>query len=98
MAAAAWRNTYFTPPLSYELVCFPPPLHTVEMSFWDDVTVAGRVKTADFYGNVLQQMFTDVVGSVGDGGGGGGAAALWRDSGRTDNAVVSITSGECHTA
>lgn len=50
MAAAAWRNMYFTP---------PPPLHTVEISFWDDVTVAGRVKTADLYRNVLQQMFTD---------------------------------------
>ena len=68
----------------------------MEISFWDDVTV----KTADLYRNVLQQMFTDVVGSAGvelGGVGGGGAAALWRDSGRTDNAVVSITSGERHT-
>lgn len=59
MAAAAWRNMYFTPSLSSELVCILPPLHTVEISFWDDVTVAGRVKTADLYRNVLQQMFTD---------------------------------------
>lgn len=82
MAAAAWRNMYFTPSLSSELVCILPPLHTVEISFWDDVTVAGRVKTADLYWNVLQQMFTDVVGSVGVEVGGWSSSPLpwqWTD-------------------
>lgn len=47
-----------------KLVSILPPLHTVEISLWDDATLAGQAGPAVVYLNVVQQMCTDVVVSA----------------------------------